>query len=119
MFTKSPIEPNVIYTRQETAHLLGISLSTLKQLIRTRQLRVSQPAGLRRVFIRGAHILEMLERSERLPDSLDFRSAVQIPFQNDQILDPKQSLRAKQAAPRHALLVSAKKSARASGGANR
>jgi hypothetical protein len=64
--TKTPIEPNAIYTREESAHLLGISLSTLKLLIRTGQLKVSQPLGLRRVFIRGSSILEMLDASERI-----------------------------------------------------
>jgi Helix-turn-helix domain len=65
VFAKTPIEPNAVYTRQETAQLLGTSLSTLKQLIRSGQLQVSQPAGLRRVFIRGASILDMLDSSVR------------------------------------------------------
>jgi hypothetical protein len=42
---------------------LGVSLTTLKQLIRAGHLIVSQPAGIRRVFIKGSSILEMLERT--------------------------------------------------------
>ena len=61
MSTKAPIHPNAVYSREEVAELLGISLSTLKRLIRSGQLAVSQPAGLRRVFIQGSSILQMLE----------------------------------------------------------
>jgi excisionase family DNA binding protein len=57
------VEPNVIYSREEAAHILGISLSTLKRLIHSGQLRASRPAGLRRIFIKGASILEMLDNS--------------------------------------------------------
>jgi hypothetical protein len=60
---KPVIEPNAIYSREETAHLLGISLTTLKQLVRAGHLVVSQPLGLRRVFIKGASILEMMDRT--------------------------------------------------------
>ncbi|MBI5651258.1 MAG: helix-turn-helix domain-containing protein [Chloroflexi bacterium] len=63
MSVKPVIEPNAIYSREETAHLLGISLTTLKQLIRAGHLVVSQPLGLRRVFIKGASILEMMDRT--------------------------------------------------------
>lgn len=65
MFDRPVIEPNAIYTREQAAHILGTSLSTLKTLIRTGQLAVSQPAGMRRVFIRGACILDMLALTER------------------------------------------------------
>jgi excisionase family DNA binding protein len=61
MLTKTPIHPNAVYSREEVADLLGISLSTLKRLIRSGQLAVSQPTGLRRVFIQGSSILQMLE----------------------------------------------------------
>ena len=61
MQTKTPIHENAIYSREEAAEVLGISLSTLKRLIRSGQLTVSQPAGLRRVFIKGSSILAMLE----------------------------------------------------------
>lgn len=64
MLSKQPIHENAIYSREEVAEVLGISLSTLKRLIRSGQLKVSQPNGLRRVFIKGASIMEMLAESE-------------------------------------------------------
>lgn len=111
MLTKTPIEPNAIYTREETAHILGISLSTLKQLIRTGQLRVSQPVGLRRVFIRGNCILEMLDASAR-----DSRTDTQPANGNGH--SKVKTLRAKQISARTQTPTS-KKYARVAGGANR
>lgn len=111
MFAKTPIESNAIYTREETAHLLGISLSTLKQLIRTGQLRVSQPVGLRRVFIRGTSILEMLETSERGSELLVANRSKT----NANYSDP--NLRPKQVAARPRTV--SKAGVRASGGVNR
>ena len=67
MSPKPVVDPNGVYSRAETAHLLGISLTTLKQLIRSGQLLVSQPVGIRRVFIKGSCILEMLERTTIAP----------------------------------------------------
>jgi excisionase family DNA binding protein len=58
---KSRIEPGAIYSRQEAAEALGISLSTLKRLIKKGHLQVSKPQGMRRVFITGESILEMLK----------------------------------------------------------
>jgi hypothetical protein len=69
VFTKAVVEPNGIYSREETARLLGISLTTLKQLIKSGQLVVSQPVGIRRVFIKGSNILEMLDRTS-LPNKV-------------------------------------------------
>lgn len=60
---KLAVQPNAIYSREETANILGISLSTLKRLIYSGQLRVSRPTGLRRMFIKGSSILEMLDNS--------------------------------------------------------
>ncbi|MFW5708614.1 MAG: helix-turn-helix domain-containing protein [Chloroflexota bacterium] len=57
---KPRIEPGAVYSRQEAAEALGISLSTLKRLIKKGHLRVSKPEGMRRVFITGESILEML-----------------------------------------------------------
>ncbi|MCU0498281.1 MAG: helix-turn-helix domain-containing protein [Anaerolineae bacterium] len=57
---KSRIEPGAVYSRQEAAEALGISLSTLKRLITKGHLKVSKPSGMRRVFITGESILEML-----------------------------------------------------------
>ena len=58
--SKARIEPGAVYSRQEASEALGISLSTLKRLIKKGHLRVSKPAGMRRVFITGESILEML-----------------------------------------------------------
>lgn len=60
MNAKQPITANAIYSREEAASALGVSLSTLKRLINTGQLAASQPAGMRRVFIQGSSILDML-----------------------------------------------------------
>ena len=57
---KPVIEPGAVYSRQEAAEALGISLSTLKRLIKNGHLRVSKPNGMRRVFITGESILLML-----------------------------------------------------------
>ena len=58
--TKQPIEVNLVYSRQEAAEALGISLSTLKRLIRKGHLKVSKPDGMRRVLITGDSIIGML-----------------------------------------------------------
>jgi excisionase family DNA binding protein len=57
---KLNIEQGAVYSRQEAAELLGISLSTLKRLIKKGHLQVSKPAGMRRVFITGESISLML-----------------------------------------------------------
>jgi excisionase family DNA binding protein len=64
MTTKPSIDPNAIYSRQEAARLLGISLSSLKKLINNGHLRVSRPPGMRRIFIKGESILAMLDATE-------------------------------------------------------
>ncbi len=58
--TKPVIETGAVYSRQEAAEALGISLSTLKRLIKNGYLRVSKPSGMRRVFITGESIQAML-----------------------------------------------------------
>jgi len=60
---KSRIEAGAVYSRQEAAETLGISLSTLKRLVKNGHLRVSKPNGMRRVFITGESILAMLENT--------------------------------------------------------
>lgn len=60
---KRSIDPSAVYSRQEAAEALGVSLSTLKKLINAGFLRVSQPAGLRRIFIKGESILAMLDQT--------------------------------------------------------
>ncbi len=63
MAVKEPIQENAVYSREEVADLLGVSLSTIKRLIQTGQLEVSKPNGVRRVFIQGSSILRMLDES--------------------------------------------------------
>lgn len=58
---KLHIEAGAVYSRQEAAEALGISLSTLKRLINNGHLEVSKPQGMRRVFITGSSILKMLD----------------------------------------------------------
>ena len=60
---KRSIDPDAVYSREEAAEALGISLSTLKKLINAGYLRVSQPAGIRRIFIKGESILAMLDET--------------------------------------------------------
>lgn len=61
MSLKPVIESGAVYSRQEAAQALGISLSTLKRLVKNGYLRVSKPEGMRRVFITGESILTMLD----------------------------------------------------------
>lgn len=65
--TRPPIEPNRVYSRIEVAEILNVSLSTVKRAIASGQIRASQPPGMRRVFITGQAILDMLESSEMKP----------------------------------------------------
>jgi excisionase family DNA binding protein len=60
---KPPIEPNAIYSREEAAEILGVSLSTLKRIVAEGHLKVSKLNGARRVFIKGSSILAMLDES--------------------------------------------------------
>jgi excisionase family DNA binding protein len=61
-----PIEATRVYSRVEVAEILDVSLSTVKRLLASGQLRASQPAGLRRVFITGQAILDLLAQSEKI-----------------------------------------------------
>lgn len=60
---KLTIQPDAVYSRKEAAQALGVSLSTLKKLIDQGYLQVSQPPGMRRVFIQGSSILRMLDQT--------------------------------------------------------
>jgi len=60
---KPHIESGAVYSREEAAQALGISLSTLKRLIKRGHLKVSKPDGMRRVFITGESIVAMLENT--------------------------------------------------------
>lgn len=61
MIRRDGINSEAIYSREETAELLGVSLSTVKRLIAAGQLEASRPESIRRVFIKGSSILRMLE----------------------------------------------------------
>ncbi len=63
MPNRQPIHPDAIYSREEAAELLGVSLSTIKRLIAAGQLQASRPDSIRRVFIKGSSILRMLEET--------------------------------------------------------
>jgi excisionase family DNA binding protein len=60
---KPVIEPNAVYSREEAAEILGVSLSTVKRMIAEGHLQVSRLNGGRRLFIRGANILAMLDQA--------------------------------------------------------
>ncbi|NLF79349.1 MAG: helix-turn-helix domain-containing protein [Chloroflexi bacterium] len=66
---RPPILPTRVYSRAEAAEILDVSLSTVKRLLASGQLRASQPVGLRRVFITGQAILDMLEATTLLHDN--------------------------------------------------
>ena len=59
-----PIRPDAVYSREEAADLLGVSLSTIKRLIASGELVASRPDSIRRIFIKGSSILRMLEDTE-------------------------------------------------------
>jgi excisionase family DNA binding protein len=63
MMKHEPIHPDAIYSREETAELLGVSLSTIKRLIAAGELEASRPESIRRIFIKGSSILQMLEET--------------------------------------------------------
>jgi len=60
---KPIIESNAVYSREEAAEILGISLSTVKRMIAEGHLQASRLNGGRRLFIRGANILAMLDQA--------------------------------------------------------
>lgn len=65
---RPPIVPTRVYSRAEVAEILNVSLSTVKRLLASGQLRASQPPGLRRVFITGQAVLDMLEANAAATD---------------------------------------------------
>jgi excisionase family DNA binding protein len=64
MAKREPINADAIYSREEAAELLGVSLSTIKRLIAAGQLEASRPESIRRIFIKGSSILRMLEETK-------------------------------------------------------
>lgn len=67
---RPPIVPARIYSRVEVAEILDVSLSTVKRLLASGQLRASRPAGVRRVFITGQAILDLLEVTQLSTEDL-------------------------------------------------
>ncbi len=63
MIKRDPINPDAVYSREEAAELLGVSLSTVKRLIAAGQLEASRPESIRRIFIKGSSILRMLDET--------------------------------------------------------
>ena len=64
MLKHEPINSDAIYSREEAADALGVSLSTIKRLIAAGQLEASRPESIRRIFIKGSSILRMLEETK-------------------------------------------------------
>jgi excisionase family DNA binding protein len=60
---REPIQSDAVYSREEAADLLGVSLSTVKRLIAAGQLEASRPDSIRRIFIKGSSILRMLDET--------------------------------------------------------
>jgi excisionase family DNA binding protein len=58
---RNGINPDAVYSRDQAAELLGVSLSTVKRLIAAGQLEASRPESIRRVFIKGSSLIQMLE----------------------------------------------------------
>lgn len=54
-----------VYSREEAAEILGVSLSTLKRMIASGELQVYRPNGQRRVMILGASLWRLF--NEPLP----------------------------------------------------
>ena len=64
MLKREPVHPDAIYSREEAAEVLGVSLSTIKRLIAAGQLEASRPESIRRVFIKGSSIIQMLDETK-------------------------------------------------------
>lgn len=67
MQRREPVHPDAIYSREEAAEVLGVSLSTVKRLIAAGQLEASRPESIRRIFIKGSSILRMIEETKLSP----------------------------------------------------
>ena len=62
--SKQAIQPDAVYTKNETADALGVHWMTVHRLIQSGKLRASYIG--RNVRIRGAAILEMLRAGEEV-----------------------------------------------------
>jgi len=81
---RPPIVPTRVYSRAEVAEILNVSLSTVKRLLASGQLRASQPLGLRRVFITGQAVLDMLQANVANTDA-DRRSLADAVDEDDRL----------------------------------
>ena len=59
-----------VYSREEAAEILGVSLSTLKRMIANRELLVYRPNGQRRVMILGASLWRLFDEPLPLPEAV-------------------------------------------------
>jgi excisionase family DNA binding protein len=62
--SREPIHADAVYSREEAAEVLGVSLSTIKRLISSGELEASRPDSIRRIFIKGSSIIRMLEQTK-------------------------------------------------------
>ena len=63
------IEITRVYSREEAAEVLGVSLSTLKRMIANGELQVYKPLGQRRVMILGASLWRLFGEPLPLPEA--------------------------------------------------
>lgn len=61
---RPPIVATRVYSREEVAEILNVSLSSVKRMIASGQLKVSRPDGMRRVLIMGQSVLDMIVETE-------------------------------------------------------
>ena len=73
MVKREPIDPGAVYSREEVAELLGVSLSTIKRLIAARQLEVSRPDSIRRIFPKPLQAAAFSEHDPSMRNALDER----------------------------------------------
>ncbi len=59
-----------VYSREEAAEILGVSLSTLKRMIANHELQVYRPNGQRRVMILGASLWRLFGEPLPLPEAV-------------------------------------------------
>ena len=64
------IDVTRVYSREEAAEILGVSLSTLKRMIGNGELQVYRPNGQRRVMILGASLWRLFDVPLPLPEAM-------------------------------------------------
>jgi excisionase family DNA binding protein len=72
MLAHKPSPPGIdvtrVYSREEAAEILGVSLSTLKRMIANGDLQVYRPSGQRRVMILGASLWRLFDEPLPMPE---------------------------------------------------